>query len=400
MPQNKTKADVKMKTNTFRETKRQLGRMAALPFLAAAVLAALTACRQQAQDARAATGATMQEIPSAVPEAASQAATDAQQEAEQQAAEQPKQSKSEQSALQQSSLVTSLPDGSFQFVDDLGRSVTVQSTARTAALIGSFADIWLDAGGALVAAANDSWQTLGLPLGETQVVNLGSIQSPDAEQLIAAKPDFVLASVNTKANLDLMDLLETAGIPTAYFQVSGFDDYLRMLDICTQLTGRRDLYEKNGKEVAAQVEAAIARADGSAPRVLFLRASASGVKAKGSSGNVCGEMLKALGAVNIADAGSGLLEDLSMEAIIAADPAYIFVTTQGNDTEAALQNVEHLLKENPAWQTLTAVREGRYYVLDKRLYNLKPNARWGEAYEGLADILYPERTAQGTDGRQ
>ena len=30
----------------------------------------------------------------------------------------------------------------------------------------------------------------------------------------------------------------------------------------------------------------------------------------------------------------------------------------------------------------------RYYVLDKSLYNFKPNERWGEAYQKLADILY------------
>ena len=44
---------------------------------------------------------------------------------------------------------------------------------------------------------------------------------------------------------------------------------------------------------------------------------------------------------------------------------------------------------NPAWQSLTAVREGRYHVMDHKLYNLKPNGRWAEAYETLADILYP-----------
>lgn len=77
-----------------------------------------------------------------------------------------------------------------------------------------------------------------------------------------------------------------------------------------------------------------------------------------------------------------------MEAVIAADPDYIFITTQGSNQEAAMENVEQILLQNPAWNTLSAVKEGRYYVLDKRLYNLKPNARWGEAYRGLADILY------------
>ena len=50
---------------------------------------------------------------------------------------------------------------------------------------------------------------------------------------------------------------------------------------------------------------------------------------------------------------------------------------------------ETTLLENPAWNTLTAVREGKYFVMDSNLYNLKPNGRWGEAYEQLADILYP-----------
>ena len=27
--------------------------------------------------------------------------------------------------------------------------------------------------------------------------------------------------------------------------------------------------------------------------------------------------------------------------------------------------------------------------MDPNLYNLKPNGRWGEAYEKLADMLYP-----------
>ena len=76
--------------------------------------------------------------------------------------------------------------------------------------------------------------------------------------------------------------------------------------------------------------------------------------------------------------------------IIAADPDFVFVTTQGKDAKAVQQNIENTLLNNPAWSKLTAVREGRYYVLEKELYNLKPNARWGEAYQKLADILYGE----------
>lgn len=283
------------------------------------------------------------------------------------------------------------PEETVTFTDDLGRAVTVMKPGRVAALIGSFADVWCLAGGrdTLVAAADDSWTQFDLDLPET-VENLGAVKEPNVELLLAAEPDFVLGSTKTAADLELLDLLEQSGIGVAYFDISSFEDYLRMLDICTQLTGCPERYTQYGTDVQAQVEQAVTRQDGSAPRVLYVRASGSSCKVKNSQGSVLGEMLAAMGCVNIADSETGLLENLSMETILAEDPDHIFVVLQGSDTKKVEQNLEQSLLSNPAWDELTAVREGRYHVMDQRLYNVKPNARWGEAYEKLADILYPE----------
>ncbi len=281
-------------------------------------------------------------------------------------------------------------EGTVTFTDDLGRELALDPPRRTAALIGSFADVWLLAGGedTLVAAAGDAWTSLGLELGD-EVADLGSVAEPNLERLLAARPDFILASCNTQADLDLLDTFEDAGIPAAYFEVDGFDDYLRMLEICARLTGCPENYETYGVQVRAQVEAAIARQDGSAPTVLCLRASGSSCKVKGSQGSVLGEMLAALGCVNIADQNRALLESLSLEGIMAADPDYIFAVLQGTDKSKAQAVLDAALLSNPAWSGLRAVEEGRFCTLDPTLYNLKPNARWGEAYEKLADILYP-----------
>lgn len=281
------------------------------------------------------------------------------------------------------------------FMDDIGRTVTVESHDRVVTMIGSFTDIWLLAGGDVVGAANDSFTSFDLNLGD-DVVNIGSHVEPDIEKIIAAKPDFVIASANTDADIDMEKILENAGITTAFFSVSNFNEYMNMLEICTDITGRKDLMQKNGYDVKAQIDAVreminqrnLEGKEG--PSIVFLRASATSIKAKGSYGNVGGEMLADLGCTNIADNDGSLLDTLSMEAIIAADPDFIFVTTQGNDTQAVLQNVEDTLLNNPAWNKLTAVKNGKYFMLEKELYNLKPNARWGEAYEKLAQILYGE----------
>lgn len=163
-----------------------------------------------------------------------------------------------------------------------------------------------------------------------------------------------------------------------------------MLDICTRITGQRDRYDRYGQALLDQVEAARGRADGSAPTVLYIRATGASCKVKNSRDSVLGEMLFDLRCVNIADSDTSLLEQLSLEAILARDPDFIFMVLQGADPAAAERLLDQTLLSNPAWQSLTAVKEGRCRVLDDQLYNLKPNARWGEAYEKLADILYPD----------
>ncbi len=281
------------------------------------------------------------------------------------------------------------PD-TVSFTDDLGRTLELPRPRRAAALIGSFADIWCLAGGkdTLIAAAGDAWTNFDLGLDQS-VADLGSVKEPSLEVLLAARPDFILASVNTAADVDLLPTFEAAGIPVAYFEVDDIEDYLRMLDICARLTGCPENYQLYGLQVKERADRAAARQDGSAPRVLYVRASGSSVKVKNSQGSVLGEMLADLGCVNVADGEGALLEDLSIEGIAAADPDHIFAVLQGADKDKAQAALERALLSNPAWSALRAVREGRFHTLDHTLYNVKPNARWGEAYEQLADILYP-----------
>lgn len=275
------------------------------------------------------------------------------------------------------------------YIDDLGRKVSIDTQPqRVASLLGSFSDVWVLAGGELVASADDAWDDFGL---ELDAVNLGKTKEPSLEKLLESDPDLVIASTNTQADLDMLPTLEAAGIPVLYFDVSNFDDYLRVLKLCTDITDRPDLYEIHGTAIRSRIDDCIARTraalEQDPPKVLYLRASASSIRAKNSQGNVLGEMLADLGCVNIADSEESLLENLSMEQILLQDPDHIFFVQLGDDTEGTRASIEAFFAENPGWQELTAVKNGNVHYLDKRLYNLKPNALWADAYEGLEEIL-------------
>ena len=283
------------------------------------------------------------------------------------------------------------PSASVSFTDDLGRNVKVnKNPKRVAALLGSFADTWVLAGGNLCAAAKDAWDDFGLQLNDA--VNLGGAHSPSLEALLSAEPDFVIASASTSADVEMKESLQNAGITVAYFDVDSFEDYLNMLKICTDITGRKDLYQKNGLDIQKQIEDiksrfAAANLSEEKKTVMMLRTSATSVKAKGSEGTVLGEMLKDLGCLNIADSDKSLLENLSVERVIAGEPYRIFTVTMGDDTAAATDNLKRMMEENPAWGKLEAVKQNRLNVMDRRLFNLKPNANWAKAYETLTEIL-------------
>ena len=294
-------------------------------------------------------------------------------------------------SVKSSDIVSSDLDAQIIFTDALNREIHIEkSPERVAALIGSFADVWQLSGGSVCAAAEDAWDDFGLELGDA--VNIGGAHSPSVESLLSADPDFVIASASTASNVEMKETLENAGITVAYFDVDCFEDYLSMLDICTDITGRKDLYVQNGTMLQAQIDAIKeeclqANLPENERKILLLRASSGFVKAKGSEGTILGEMLADLGCINIADSDEALLENLSVESVIREEPYRIFVVTMGDDTETAIDNLTRMMEDNPAWSSLEAVSENRLHIMDRKLFNIKPNAKWAEAYEQLSAIL-------------
>ena len=275
------------------------------------------------------------------------------------------------------------------FTDCRGVEITIGSPERVVCLYGSYAEAWIEAGGMPIGVTDDAVNERQLALYDSVQI-IGTNKEPNLELVIALDPDLVIVSADISGHAAACEVLESAGIPCAAFRVDTWRDYADMLDIFTQLTGRRDIYESIVPAMEAEIAALIESSTGhESPTVLLLRAFSSGVRAKGTD-NLAGVMLADLGCINIADIDDSLLEDLSLEAIIAADPDFVFISVMGGDETAALDTVNATLGTSPAWQALTAVREGRVYVLPRELFHYKPNSRWSESYAYLAEILFGE----------
>lgn len=266
-------------------------------------------------------------------------------------------------------------------------SATPDKPQRVAVLFSSLAQMWQEAGGKVDITVGETVER-GLVPQTTPTVDSGAGKTVNVELLISLKPDLVICSADIPAQVEAEALLRETGTPTLLLHVETLSDYVAAMKQMTDITGLPQAYE-NAVAMRSRVNALVQTA---APRlsqteILFVRAgsTAASTKAKGSEDHFAADMLRELGCVNLADNTPLTLDTLGMEAVLASDPDYIFFSLMGNES-AARANVESLLRTD-TWQALSAVKEGRYVILDRSLFHFKPCGNWETAYQTMISFF-------------
>jgi iron complex transport system substrate-binding protein len=252
----------------------------------------------------------------------------------------------------------------------------------------SILDLWYLAGGTAVARVTGDES---VPPEARDIEQVGGFGTPNAERIVALKPDLVILTSTTSSHRALEGVLKENGIASLYVNYQTYDDFIKYLDLFTRITGREDIFNSRIKGIQDQVDAVVQKVSKQPkPRVLILFATTKSVQSELPL-SLVGDMVQILGAENIAaDAAveGAARVDFSMERVIERDPEYILVTTMGDEATVRAK-VKQDLESNPAWAQLQAVKNGKVLYLDKELFIYKPNARYAEAVEAMAKILYP-----------
>jgi iron complex transport system substrate-binding protein len=252
----------------------------------------------------------------------------------------------------------------------------------------SIADLWILSGGALVGATDDAIEYFGFG---SETTSIGTISKPNLEAIVALDPDLIMLSEELSIHEELAKQLETQNFEVMRVSVESFEDYTSIMQELTDATGRDDLYQQHVANVSAAVDDVRQQATASVAELagkrsfLALLVSATKNKVLKDDYFAC-EIFRDMGLTNVATDNSPL-DDLSLEAIVAADPAYIFVIPRGKEDEAQ-SSYEEAFASQPVWQSLPAVAEGRLWQLPKDLFQYKPNARWAEAYEHVLELIH------------
>lgn len=255
---------------------------------------------------------------------------------------------------------------------------------RVIALSKSNAELWLLAGGELIATSDDAMKIDGI---SEDTVSLGDMDHVSLEAIAALEPDLLIVFSTDPAQKALGEAAEGIGIKVLYTNIDDFDDYETVMKDLTAETGRDDLYKKNVADVAEEIEEIIGNVPEDAEEGSYLLLHVSATKSKVEKNDYfASEIFNNLGLTNIA-ADDSSFDDLSIEQIVTADPDYIFVVPRG-DEKKAMASFDELFTGQAAWESLSAVKNGKYYLLSKDLFGLKPNDKWAETYKAAFEILY------------
>lgn len=270
--------------------------------------------------------------------------------------------------------------------DSTGTVFTLRKAPeRVAVLFSSFAEMWTDAGGTVTVTVGETTER-GFAGQNAILVDTGAGKHIDLEKLISAAPDLVIGSSDIPAQVEAVEILRAAGIQALLFKVETFSDYESVFHVMTEITGREDLYRRIAGTQHDQIEELLngSPSPGADEQTcVFIRAGGSVFLVKQSDEHFVAGMLKELGFRNIADDGLDWSDDYSTEKLLTEDPDWIFISLMG-DEESAAGNAENTLSR-PPWIFLFAVRNGRTVILPKELFHYKPNSRWAEAYQYLAE---------------
>jgi len=287
--------------------------------------------------------------------------------------------------------------GDRVYRDTLGREVHVTVPAkRIVTLTGADSEILLALGVTPAGTAEHFGVKQDTTGRYAAIPKVGSASAPNLEQVIALKPDVVIGSAMPFQS-SLAPSLDSAGIPSLFWQSERYDVILEHIRVLGEMSGRTGEADKVITGIEERV-AALQKKYQSRPRLKVLMISGViGNYYAATSETLVGNIVGRLPIDNVADRWqvsahrSGMVTGyvpLDLEYIAQADVDEILVISMGSDGKEDSETFVRHFGNQPAWRNLRAVKEGRIRHLPGELFLPNPGVRVADSLEAAAKVIY------------
>ncbi|HMN14642.1 MAG TPA: cobalamin-binding protein, partial [Bellilinea sp.] len=213
----------------------------------------------------------------------------------------------------------------------------------------------------------------------------GSMGNYSVEQIVALKPDLVLAAeINTP---ELVKSLEDAGVKVYYLKNPvNLEGLFTNLETVGTITGHSADADKLIASLKARIDAVKVKAATvtEKPRVFYeLDATDPAKPWTPGPGSFVNELIGLAGAENVAANLDMAWAQMSLEALLVADPQIILLG------DAAYGVLPESLKDRAGWENITAVKEGAIHAFNDDTVS-RPTPRLVDGLEEMFKLFHPE----------
>jgi len=271
-----------------------------------------------------------------------------------------------------------LPAGAEVAVtDDQGRMVRLhQPAGRIIALYGAFNEILADLGQAELIVARTAADEL--PASILCKPSIGTHLRPNAELILALRPDLVLQLGGRSEAMEPVRFLEERGLTVAVFDMENFPQLFSTMERIGTLTGCEHAAKEQVATMRAELERIRSSRTGTRPRIFF-EVRYPNLLAAGQE-SIVSEIMSLAGGINCVQIPNKLVR-LGEEEVLRLDPD-IYLMQHG-----PMNPIPVPLPERPFFRTLSSLREGQFFVVDQGVFS-RPGPRSLEAVRQLSRIVH------------
>ena len=149
--------------------------------------------------------------------------------------------------------------------------------------------------------------------------------------------------------------------------------------------------EKKSVEIVNSLERRIQHIQNSEKKLIPKVLAIEWIEPFFTAGHWIPQMIEFAGGINLISKTGEHSRRMDIDEVVNSKPDIIIFMPCGFDIDRTVQEYESILHNNPAWNSLQAVKNNQIYAVDANSFFSKPSIRTIDGLEILAKIIQPEK---------
>lgn len=263
--------------------------------------------------------------------------------------------------------------------DDFGREVTLEKPAvRIVSLAPSTTEMLFALGlGDKVVGVTEF---CNYPLEAKTKTHVGGFGLPSVEKIVSVQPDLVVAASLQQTVVEQLEQLGIAVIAVNPQNIEQVINNALLLGEATGATQEARAVEANLRAALREVEEKTKGLAAEGRPLVYFEIWHDPITSAGPN-TFIHELITRAGGINIAANAATNFPVLSLEEILAKEPAAMFRGHGGGTVDE--------IRQRPNWENVPAIRDNRVYLVNEDLI-LRPGPRLALGLREVAELLHPD----------